>query len=187
MNNVPLYDTETKRWWNAIRTMLGGISGLAIIPVWSKDTAPYASGMMEPLILTTHSDGSSFSDGSLYSQYAIRIRNVDNVPVGATSIRLKVEVGFPFLSGVRFSFEHALYETGFHGDPVGNIYTCPIFPAVRAPIPAGSDLNFDEPTCLVHLKEDRGMDTANNGILNQPSVVWVEATDYWSDLAAGLL
>lgn len=184
MLGIALKNAETRRWWNAIRTMLGGRSGLAIIPVWSKDTAPYASGHYEPLILTTHSDGSPFSDGSMYSQNAIRITNVDDVAIGATSIRLTIETGYPFLSGVRFSYNHALYETGFHGDPVSGVYTCPIFPSVRAPIPAGSSLNFDNPTCLVHLKEDRGMDVAMSyNRIDLRDVMWEEAVDYWNALA----
>lgn len=184
---VALRDTETRRWWNAIRTTLGGKPGLAVVPVYSKDTAPYASGQKEPVILTSHSDGASFSDGSLYSQGAISIKSVGATAIGATSIKLRVTTGFPFLSGVRFSYQHALYETGFTGDPDGGVFESPIFPSVRAPIPAGADLEFDNPTCLVHLKEDRGMDVAlSAGGVDFRNVYWVEAVDYWNDLALGV-
>lgn len=183
---VALRDTETRRWWNAIRTTLGGKPGLAVVPVYSKDTAPYASGRKEPLILTSHSDGASFSDGSLYSQGAISIKSVGVTGIGATSIKLQIVTGFQYLSGVRFSYQHALYETGFTGDPSGGVFEAPIFPSVRAPIPAGADLEFDDPTCLVHLKEDRGMDVAlSAGGIDFRNVYFEEAVDYWNDLAMG--
>lgn len=180
MNNVPLRDSASRRAWNAVRTTLAGISGLAIIPIWNKDSWPFDKGTVERVLFATETADQPNSS---------RIRTVDNVAIGATSIRLSVErQGVSGISGVTFSYNNALYETGFHQPPSGNIYTCPIFPAVRAPIPAGSDLNFDLPTCLVHLKDDRGMDTISTaGGFDLRSVTWVEATDYWSDLAAGLL
>lgn len=187
MNNIPLYDTESRRWWNAIRTMLQGRSGLAIIPVWSRDTAPYPTGMFEGPILTTHSDGSPFSDGSMYSQYAIRIKSVGVTPIGAKTIRLQTETSGTELLGTRFSYNHAFYETGLGEKDAGGIWTFPIFPPIRAPIPDASELNFDDPTCLVRMKTDREMDVANNGYLNLRNILWEEATDYWSDKAAGLL
>lgn len=185
---VALRDTETRRWWNAIRTTLGGKPGLAIVPVYSKDTAPYASGSEEPVILTSHSDGAPFSDGGLYSQGAITIATVGATAIGATSIKMQIATGLPDLSGVRFSFQHALYETGFAGEPIDGVWEVPIFPSIRAPIPDDAALEFDDPTCLVHLKDDRGMDVAMSaGGVDFRNVYFEEAVDYWNDLAMGAI
>lgn len=175
-----------RRAWNAIRTQVSGRSGLIVLPVWSWDTAPYASGAIEGDDYSTHSDGSPFSDGTVYRQGSISIRSADNVAIGATSMRLQILEAEDDLAGVRFSFNHALYETG-PGSSAGNIWTVELFPAVRAPIPAGSDLEFNLPTCLVRLENDRGMDVSMNpSCISEHQVAFEEASEYWSDLAAGL-
>lgn len=186
--DVVLHETAQRRAWNAIRTALGGRAGLLVLPVWSFDTAPYASGAFEADVHVPHSDGTSFSDGTLYRQGSIAVRSAEEVPIGATTIKLLSLSAEADLSGVRFSYGHALYETGPAISISGAVWEVSIFPAVRAKIPAGADLEFNLPTCLVHLEDDRGMDTSLNAIqITERSLSFVEATDYWSDLAAGLI
>ncbi len=188
MVDVVLHETAQRRTWNAIRTALGGRAGLLVIPVWSFDTAPYISGQTEPDIYVPHSDQTPFSDGTLYRQGSISINTVENVPIGATTIKLQLLHAEPDLAGIRFSYRHALYETGPAVSISGSVWEVSIFPAVRAPIPAGSELEVNLPTCLVHLEDDRGMDISLNAIqITERSLSFVEATDYWSDLAAGLI
>lgn len=188
LNGIILHSREQRRAWNAFRTGIGGRSGLAVIPVWSWDTAPYASGAIEPDIFLPHSDGTSFSDGTLHRQGSISVRCAEAVGIGATKIMLESLNSEDDLSGVRFSFNHALYETGPAVSVEGNVWEVEIFPAVRAPIATAADLEFNLPTCLVHLQEDRGMDVSMNpSAISEHSVTFVEAVDYWSDLAAGLI
>jgi hypothetical protein len=188
LSGVLLHNTAQRRTWNAIRTFLSGRSGLIVIPVWSWDTAPYISGSIEGNVLTPHSDGTTFSDSTFYSQGSISVRCSDIAAIGATTIKLDALSAESDLSGVRFSYNHALYETGPAIEIAGTTWTVPIFPAIRATIPAGADLEFNLPTCLVHLADDRGMDVSMNpSVISEHSVAFVEATDYWSDLAAGLI
>lgn len=188
LNGVLLHNTQQRRKWNAIRTFLSGRSGLIVVPVWSWDTAPYPSGTIERDILTTHSDGTPFSDGALYSQGTIAVRCVATAEIGATTVKLSPVSAETDLEGVRFSYNHALYETGQAVGVSGSVWTVPVFPAVRARIPEGAELEFNLPTCLAHLADDRGMDVSMNpSVISEHSVAFVEATDYWSDLAAGLI
>ncbi|MBD9640736.1 hypothetical protein IB277_31045 [Ensifer sp. ENS07] len=188
LNGVMLHSKAQRRVWNALRTGLGGRSGLIVIPAWSWDTAPYASGEFEPDVYVPHSDGTSFSDGTMYRQGSISVRCAEDVPIGATKIRLQVLEAENDLAGVRFSFNHALYETGPAVSITGSTWEVGLFPAVRAPIRANADLEFNRPTCLAHLQDDRGMDVSMNpSMISEHSVNFVEAVDYWSDLAAGLL
>lgn len=183
-----LYSQAQRRTWNAIRTQVSGCAGLLVMPVWSWDTAPYASGEIEPEVLVPHSDGTPFSDGSFYRQGSISVRSADAVAIGATSMRLQILQAEADLAGVRFSYNHALYETGPASEVSGAFWTVGLFPAVRAPIPAGADLEFNLPTCLVRLVEDRGLDVSMNPSgISEHSVAFNEASDYWSDLAAGLI
>lgn len=188
LNGVLLHNTAQRRTWNAIRTGLGGGAGLIVVPVWSWDTAPYPSGAIEPDVLVPHSDDTSFSDGTFYRQGTISVRCIDETPIGVSKIRLQALDAENDLSGIRFSYNHALYETGPAISINGGIWELAIFPAVRAPIPAGADLELNKPTCLVRLQDDRGMDVSMNpSAVSEHSVIFDEATDYWSDLAAGLI
>jgi hypothetical protein len=174
--------------WNAIRQNLGGQAGLIAVPAWSRDVAPYVSGSYEEASLVPHSDGSTFSDGTLYQQGAISVVTVGDTPIGATVMKLRIIQADDSLVGSRFSFQHALYETGPAIDITGDVWTLPVWPTVRAAIPDGSDLEFDMPTCLCHLMEDRGMDGGVNNIeFEQRTVSFVEANDYWNQKALGLI
>lgn len=183
--NVVLNNQRRAQWqtWQAIRQKLGGRSGLIAVPVRASLSAPYVSGAFEPMAEATHSDGAYFSDGTPYTQGAISVVSHGVTAVGATQIRLRIINAAAGLVGVRFSFSHALYETGPVREIDGDIWTVPIWPSVRALIPAGSDLEFDRPTCLCHLAEDRGMDLPQDAItkFSLPSVSFQEATDYWAN------
>lgn len=181
---VPLRTTAERRMWSMISVELGGMAGSIAIPVWAEDSAPWPAGTNNGQILTPHSDGSSFSDGSLYSQPAIGVTLVDALAIGATSAKLRIGFGIDELAGVLFSYQHALYKTGFPTMIDGTDWTVSITPAVRAPIPAGAALEFALPTCRVRLADDRGMDTRfSAGRFDQRDVAFVEDVKYWSDLA----
>jgi hypothetical protein len=159
------------------------------VPVWSFGSAPYevedAWEVQQDVIPVPHSDGAPFSDGSEYVQGNIYVETADLATIGETTIQLRSIVSADDLVGVRFSHHHALYETGPAIDIDGDVWTVPVFPAIRENIPAGTQLEFDEPTCLVRMSEDASMDIDFNiDRFTRPSVAFVEAVDYWSDLAA---
>lgn len=200
-----------RRVFNALGTHCSGMAGLLAVPVWSHDTAAWPTGSAIPLTthsdgtpfsdgscytqraalvtakgmaLSTHSDGATFSDGSRYAQQAIVVETVDAVAIGATSTRLRLLRGIESLAGVRFSYQHALYKTGFPTFVDDDVWHLPVTPAIRAPIPAGAELEFALPTCLVRLASDREMDVNfSRGGVDRRDVAFVEAVDYWNDLA----
>lgn len=178
-------DRDQWRTWQAIRTALGGRSGLIAVPVRASLSAPYASGRFEAATETTHDDGSFSDDGAHWIQPAIDIVSDGVTPTGSTTMRLRIVNADSNLSGVRFSYNHALYETGLILSADDDIVTVSISPTVRELIPSGAELNFDRPTCLCHLADDRGMDITQDAIAknSRPNVSFIEATDYWNDLA----
>lgn len=175
--------------WQAIRQKLGGRSGLIAVRVPSSLSAPYLSGKFEVSTDHSHSDQSLFDDDTPYEQSAISVVVDANAPIASTTIRMRIIKASPDLVGVRFSYNHALYETGPVLEVDGNVWTVSISPSVRELIPSGADLNFDRPTCLCHLSDDRGMDVAQDAISknSSPNVSFTEATDYWNQLALGLI
>lgn len=185
---IPMHGAAKRRTWDAIDSYLGGASGRIAVPAWAMDSAPYASGKEEPLIEVPHSDGSTFSDGSMYQQNAISVVTVGVTAIGATVMSMRLIAGAADLSGVRFSYNHALYKTGQVVSVEADIWTVRITPSIRELIPAGADLEFDRPTCVCNLLEDDGMQRSMNADrFERASVSFVEDTSYWNQLAAGIL
>lgn len=181
-------DRDQWRAWNAIRQHLSGGAGLIAVRIPASLSAPYVSGEHEPTIETPHDDLTTFDDDASYVQGAISVVTDGVTAIGATTIRLRIINAADDLVGVRFSYNHAAYETGPVISITGDIWEVPVTPAIRQTIPAGADLEFDNPTCLCHLASDNGMDVPQDAI-NKTSLVnvsFVEATDYWSRLALGL-
>lgn len=191
LGSIIVQSRHPQQWrtWQAIRQHLRGRSGLIAVPVRSSTSAPYASGNFEPVAAVPHDDDSIFDDDTAYAQGAISVVTEGTTPIGSTVIRLRIINAAQDLVGVRFSINHALYETGPVISVDGDVWTLPIWPAVRELIPAGSDLEFDQPTCLCRLVEDRGMDIQPDRVrkVAYPSVSFHEATDHWNDLALGLI
>ena len=187
--NVVMQMRHRAQWktWQAIRSALSGRAGLIAVRVRSSLSAPYASGSFEPVAEVPHDDDTLFDDDTGYAQAAISIVSEDVTPMGATTIKLRIINAEGNLVGVKFSYEHALYETGPLIAVDGDIWTVPITPSVRAAIPHGADLDFDQPTCLCRMADDRGMDVDQNVVSKNsfPSVSFVEAVDYWNILAIG--
>lgn len=185
---VPMKSVEQRRTWDAIDTYLGGTSGRIAVPAWSMDTAPFASGVEERLIDVLHDDDTPFDDDTPYSQNAIAVESVGVTAVGATVISMRLINGASSLSGVRFSYNHALYKTGQVVSIVDDVWTLRIAPSVRQLIPAGADLEFDRPTCVCNLAEEDGLSRSiNSNRMEYLDVSFIEDTKFWSDLALGLI
>jgi len=158
-DNIVLDNENKRRLWNIIRQHCGGRVGTIAVPIWAYGVSSWAIGAGQGgKIRVPYSDGASHSDGSYFLQAGIVVENVNAVAIGDTEITLKSIYNITDLSGVNFSYEHALYETGAASNIDGNDWTVSLFPAARAVIPAGALLEFDLPTCLVNLATDREMD-----------------------------
>src|SRR5690606_9659278 len=136
------------QWWSAIRSTLAGKVGLVAVRAPSSLMAPYQSGAFERDAIVPNANGSIFFEGPPlqpepvpYTRSAVQIVADDPVAIGDTTIKIRVNTGGPNLYGIRFSYEHALYETGIGDGPVGAVWELPITPSARAAIPDGAVLN----------------------------------------------
>ncbi|AYD00030.1 hypothetical protein [Neorhizobium sp. NCHU2750] len=190
LENIPLRNRDRDQWrcWNAIRSILKGTPGRIAVPAMSSHSAPYVSGKWEASPEVPHDDDTLFDDDTPYVQGAISVVSVGVTDINAGTMKMRIINGYDDLSGVRFSYEHALYETGRILSEEDGVWEVEITPPVRAVIPAGADLEFDEPTCLCCLEVDSGMDLANAlvGKSVLATVNFIEDTDYWNRLALGL-
>lgn len=185
---ILLHDRIQLRVWEAIKDILSGSSGRIAIPVWTHQSAPRigSTGSYEASPNVPHDDDTEFSDGTEYEQGEITVTVEETVGIGATVIKLRVVNAEPDLSGVLFSYNHALYRTGQAIDVDGDVWTVRISPSVVAEIPSGATLEFDLPTCLCNLSDDRGMDNGANIARNEAvGVSFVQDMHYWNILAVG--
>lgn len=185
---ILLYDRAQLRTREAIKDILSGSSGRIAIPVWSHQSAPRigATGSYEASPEVPHDDDTEFSDDTQYEQGEITVTVEETAGIGVTTIQLRIVNAEEDLSGVLFSYNHALYRTGQVLDVDGDVWTVRISPSVVAEIPAGATLEFDLPTCLCNLADDRGMDSgANIGGNEAVNVSFVQDMQYWNILAVG--
>ncbi|RDE07897.1 hypothetical protein [Pelagibacterium lacus] len=189
-NNIVFRRTnfDQARTWNALRVAIGGASGLVAVPVCS--TALWAglgiSDFSRPEL--PHDDDTFFDDDTGYTQGNVLLEMASFAALGSTVVTLRL-IDLEHVSGVRFSYQHAMYETGrVLAQPTSNTYQVEIFPAIRAPIPANAILEAERPTVLCHLASDSEMDR-DPGLTGtgRASVNFVEAVDFWNDLALGLV
>jgi len=190
LNGILMVDRGRRRTLDAISTYLGGRSGLIAVPIWAFDVNPFLTGDGRTIQDgVTFSDGTTFSDGSTFAASREIIAKTSGVTaLSATSIVIDMQNGAADLTGVKFSWMHTAYKTGRALDVTGTLWTVEITPAIRLAIPSGAELNFDDPTCLCRLSSDDGLRRGTNAAGHDTvSVSFDEATDYWSNLAAGLL
>lgn len=156
---VSLSSPARRRLWNAVRTSLNGMATPIAVPAWSFDANGDAAGIV--------------------------VKTAEAAAIGDTAVTLKLVSGIADLAGVRFSYQHALYETGIASLVAADEWTLPVFPAIRADIPDDTALEFNAPTCLVRLASDRAMDAGLSvGDFDKVDVSFVEAVDVWNALAA---
>lgn len=176
--------SEQAREWNKLRTAIRGQAGLVVVPVCATHfwAAPGFSDFASALY--THDDDTTFDDDTHYSEGAVHIEMAAFAPLGSTVVTLRL-VDAPTAEGIRFSYQHAMYETGALIEQTGaDTYRVPIFPAIRQAIPADAWLEADRPTLLCRLASDAEMDIAfGAGGMPRPTVNFVEAVDFWNDLA----
>ena len=181
---ITLGSPAARRAWNSIRTKLAGRAGTLSVPVWSFDAMPWRSGAVHGHLLSTNSDDSAFSDGARWATRGNLVELATEAAIGDTSVTLRLVYGPADLSGIRFSYEHALYETGAATDIDGDEWTVPVFPAIRRAIPADAGLEVDMPRCLVRLASDAAMNTSFNVSRgDKVDVAFVEDVATWNDLA----
>lgn len=182
---VALNSAERRKAWTKLRARLSGRAGLIVLPIWTFDRAPWPNGGPEAPLITIHTDGTRFTDGTGYRERVIDIRAGAAVPIGSTVVTLRVIAGADDVEGIGFSYHHAYYETGEILDRIDeNTFRVTVYPAIREAIGKGAYLECDLPTCMVHLEADEGMGfELGSEEIDHLDVSFIEATDWWNDLA----
>lgn len=156
--------------WRALSGYLGGGQPI-IVRICDARHQP-TNGFVE----VPHSDGTPFSDGSLYLSGDCEVRASADAPLRGTSLAIDVlSLGRALGGGERFSIAHPtmldrLYQiTEISDDGL----TISFVPPLREAVTAGTELNFEDPRCV--MRRDGAMRSPTRlGYAESPGVRFVE-------------
>ena len=141
-------------WRGMIADMEGGLVPYLIGP-FDERQAP-ALTTITTGILTTHSDGSPFSDGSLYTQAEVDVQLRDDMMIGATNAVFIVSVGGILSRGMYFSIDGRMFIIRKPPELLSdNRVRVHFLPEARANAKAGSSVNFRDPTQLMQISDPK--------------------------------
>lgn len=147
---VPLNTPERIKAWRAIEAQAEGRANPLIVPTYDR---PALTPDAIENWLTTHSDGTPFSDGSRYYSSGQEIRVGANAVVGAVQLTVNKVQGGLIDAGQHFSIKGRLYRVKY----LISQATVRIWPPLREAIAEGDLMEFDRPSCKVKLASDGAM------------------------------
>lgn len=164
------------KMFRAMDALLDGGANQVRVPVIDEAQAPWP-GALQAGALVPWSDGTSFSDGSMWSQRTIAIVAASDTPAAATSLAMTILSAAALTGGEYFSIGDRLHviRSIISDDGAGNVVVS-IRPRLRDPVPAATSLNFDAPVCRMRLLSESEMDLALGRLWQaQPSIAFIEA------------
>lgn len=129
-----------------------------IVPRFAHHLAPLPEGAtLNPT--SPHSDGTPFSDGSLYVGQGIEATTAASAALRATTLQITLTAIAALLGGEPFSIVHPTKGKRLYGIASiqaieDGVATVTIKPPLREATPAGTNLDFDDPGCVMTLANE---------------------------------
>jgi hypothetical protein len=167
--------------WRAVRQLADGGASELVVPRNDALFNPWPDGVSRTPILSRHSDGTTFSDGTSYYQSTIVVLVEDAADLRAVSLDIEVLVGSSLGAGESFSILHPtmgwrLYEIRTVAYSDDTHATITFRPPLREQVYIGTELEFDRPRCTMRLASPNSMDLwVQPWTFNSASVDFVEA------------
>lgn len=151
MGDIALHRREKVMAWRAFKSALRGGVDPFVFPICDARHQP-----VQGRALTTHSDGTSFSDDSLYSQGDCSAELTADAALRATTITIAMTLGKPLIGGERFTidhptFRHRAYQIGQITAQTDESATLQFHPPLREAAPAGTEIDFNCPRFVAHI------------------------------------
>lgn len=175
MTGIWLRTTAQIKAARALEALLDGGATSIIVPMCETAFAPYPNGYSAHLV--PHSDGTPFSDDTLYQGGLIDVTLAEAAALRATSLSVNLTASADLTGGERFSINHPgkshrPYTVGKVGD------TLTIRPPLREATAADTELNFDSPRCVMRLANaEEFFGAIRLGRFSNLSPVFVESFD----------
>jgi hypothetical protein len=149
--DIALHRREKIMAWRAFKSALGGGPGPFVFPICDARHQP-TNGR----ILTTHSDGTSFSDDTLYSQGDCDAELSAGAALRATTISITMALGKPLIGGERFTIVHPTmgvraYQIGRFSALTDAAATFNFHPPLREAATAGTKVDFNCPRFVARI------------------------------------
>lgn len=162
-SRIPVYTNSMIRAWRGIANQAEGQLNPIVIPIWDFPRSPLYNDTCNAYPGVPHSDGSPFSDGSLYASTLTEFRT-EGVSSGVT-VTVNKEVPATLEPGHRFSvrllvageYRYNTYEINRIVSQDDTTAQFIVRPPLRNSIPDDTRLEFDFPVLQVKLATDNEM------------------------------
>jgi hypothetical protein len=149
--DIALHRREKIMAWRAFKSLLGGGPGPFVFPICDARHQPTKGRTLVP-----HSDGTSFSDDTLYSQGDCEAALSADAALRATTITIEMALGKPLVGGERFSIDHPTkrhraYQIGRILEQTDSSATFQFHPPLREAASAGTAIDFNCPRFVAHI------------------------------------
>ncbi len=177
---IDLFGRSTIKTARALEAQMDGGCTPIVVPAFEYPFQPRVDDTVS--VGVGHSDGSTFSDGSLYASRAMEAVLAEAAALRATRlIVMPIRLG-PLEGGERFTIDHPtrgprLYTiaTVAAPDEAGAVEIT-IRPPLREAASAGADVDFDHPRCVMRLANPNEWLSALDALHEMTATpVWVEA------------
>lgn len=163
-DGVSVTTAEQERVWRSIAASLGGRSGVIMVPVMSRRTAPWPTvgGIAQrSRMKVALTDDILFSNGAdLYAK--VITAEADMLAVaGSIAFDIRMKTGSALKSGMVFQTGEYAYTLtrvlSATADGSDTVYSVKFLPPAREDIGADDELDFDNPRFRARLEDDQAM------------------------------
>lgn len=151
LGDAALYSRDRVMLWRAFKSATRYGADPFVFPACDIRHQPTQGRTLVP-----HSDGTSFSDSSLYSSSDCEAVVLEDAILRATTLRIQATTGKPLIGGERFTIVHPVhrdrcYQIGMITDVSGDEATVQFHTPLREAVTAGTEIDFANPRCVVRL------------------------------------
>lgn len=177
---ISVVESDRIKLFRILQGLLNGPATSILVPTFDCKQAPWpldGSGRKIIGSYTPHSDGTPFSDDTLYYNQSIDI-TCAVASAGLSALTITVNMAGELQGGEHFSVGERLYRIigieQVSSSPL--MYDVDIWPPLREAIADGAQLDFDRPVCRCILADPRGlMLTLQSRVIGRPNVSFIEA------------
>lgn len=145
-DNAALHTREKIMTWRAFKSATAGGIDPFVFPICDARHQPTRSKQKVP-----HSDGTSFSDDTMYLSPDCEVYVAADAPLRSTTLQLSIEsLGKPLIGGERFSIDHPTwrhrcYQIGRIIAQTSTAATVQFHPPLREAVTVGTAVDFNDP------------------------------------------
>lgn len=184
LGQIGLWTPDKRRTWRALSAICDNGSQPIVASVRETVDSPWpvvAGSPLTSLAPVGHSDDALFDDGTGYDSSVIEINVVGAALLRATAMKVNLKAASSLRGGEYFSIDHfnlrwRLYRIKTAVNNNDGTWKINFRPPLRADVADGTELDFDNPKCVMRLASPDSMDVTLTPPFNSdPSVSFIEA------------